>query len=162
MVKIEEYKEQYAKELSDIILSNMYTINIKEHGKEIIDKIAIHFTEEKIKKEFPNRVKCFVAIENGVVVGTVSIDRFRGDKTGKKYIILTVFVKKENHHQGIGKMLMDAIENYAAILDIEELIIPASIHACEFYRKMGYDYLNGIKKQNEEKEYMLVKYFNKK
>jgi hypothetical protein len=41
----------------------------------------------------------------------------------------------------------------------KELHILSSIHACEFYRKLGFDYLNGIKKQNEEKEYMLVKYY---
>lgn len=161
MIEIVEYKEEYTKELSEIILSNLYTINIKDHGKEIIDKIAVNFAEDEIKKNFPNRTKCFVAVYNGKVLGTASIDRFRGDETGRKYIVLTVFVKKENHHQGIGKMLMDAIEDYVATIEIDELVIPASIYACEFYRKLGYDYLNGVKEQNEEKEYMLVKYFNK-
>ena len=161
MINIEEFKEEYAKELSDIILSNMYTINIKDHGKEIIDSLAVLFTEEEIKKNFPNRVKSFMAIKDGTVVGTASIDRLRGDETGKKYIILTVFVKMENHRQGIGKMLMEAVESYAATIDAEEIVIPASVYACEFYRKLGYDYLNGIKEQNEEKEYILVKYLKR-
>jgi len=161
MIKIVEYKDEYAKALSEIILDNMYTINIKDHGKEIIDKIAVHFTEDEIRKNFPNRTKCFVAIENDIVLGTASIDKFRGDETGKKYIVLTVFIKKENHHQGIGKMLMEAIENYVETIEIDELIIPASIYACEFYRKLGFDYINGIKEQNEEKEYILVKYYTK-
>ncbi len=39
MIEIVEYKDEYAKELSEIILSNMYKINIKEHGKDVIDKI---------------------------------------------------------------------------------------------------------------------------
>lgn len=161
MVKIEEYNENYAKQMSDIILSNMYQINIKDHGKEIIDKIAPRFTEEEIKKNFSHRTKCFVAIENNIVIGTASIDKFRGDNTNKKYIILTVFVRIENHHQGIGKMLIQKIEEYAIENSIEEIIIPASVYACEFYRKLGYDYLDGKKEQNEDKEYMLVKYFNK-
>ena len=161
MIKIEEYKDEYAKDLSEIVLSNLYTINIKDHGKKIIDKIAVNFTEEQIKKNFPNRTKCFVVLKDNIVVGTASIDRLRGDETGKKYIILTVFVRLENHHQGIGKILIEKIEEYASTLDIEELFIPSSIYACEFYRKLGYDYLNNKKEQNEEKEYMLVKYFNK-
>lgn len=33
------------------------------------------------------------SIKNKKVVGTASIDRYKGDKTGKKYIVLTVFVK---------------------------------------------------------------------
>ena len=67
-MEIAEYKEEYAKALSEIVLSNMYTINIKDHGKEIIDKIAINFTEEAIKRDFPKRTKCFVAIKDNKVI----------------------------------------------------------------------------------------------
>lgn len=158
MIEIKEYKEQYAKEMSEIILSNLYEINIVDHGKEIIDNIAKHFTEEEIKKNFPNRAKCLVAVENNIVVGTTSIDKLRGDTTGEKYIIQTVFVKMENHHQGIGKMLMAEIEKSAKEIGAKQLIILASIYAREFYRKLGYDYLDGKKELNEEKEYTLVKY----
>ena len=49
MIKIVEYNNNYAKELSEIILDNMYKINIKEHGKEVIDRISKHFTENEIK-----------------------------------------------------------------------------------------------------------------
>lgn len=109
MIEIKEFKEEYAKEMSDIIITNLYKINIKDHGKDIIDRISKHFTEDEIKRNFPNRDKCFVAIENNKVLGTASISKFRGDESGTKYIILTVFVKMENHHQGIGKMLMQEI-----------------------------------------------------
>ena len=160
MIKIVEYDSKYAKEMSEIIINNMYEINIRDHGKDVIDRISKHFSEEEIKKDFPKRTKCFVALCDEKVVGTASIDRFRGDETGKKYIILTVFVKKENHKQGIGKRLIQEIEKYAMQLGVKELIIPASVYGCEFYRKLGYDYLNGKKEQNEDKEYMLVKYFN--
>lgn len=160
MIKIVEYNEKYAKEMSKIIITNMYEINIKDHGKDVIDRISKSFTEKEIKKHFPNRTKCFVATDNETVVGTASIDRFRGDETGIKYIILTVFVKKENHKQGIGKALIQEIEKYAIQIGVKELIVPASVYGCEFYRKLGYNYLNGKKEQNEDKEYMLVKYFD--
>lgn len=158
MIEIVDFKKEYAKELSEIILSNLYTINIKDHGKEIIDRISANFTEEKIIENFPKRTKTIVALKDNKVVGTVSLDRFLGDNTGKKYIILTVFTRIENHHQGIGKLLLNEIEKYAIEIGAKEIVIPSSIHACEFYRKLGYDYLNGIKEQNEDKEYMLVKY----
>mgnify|MGYP003294226651 CR=1 FL=1 len=100
---------------------------------------------EEIKKNFPNRAKCLVAVENNKVVGTTSIDKLRGDTTGEKYMIQTVFVKMENHHQGIGKMLMAEIEKSAKEIGAKQLIILASIYACEFYRKLGYDYLDSKK-----------------
>ena len=71
--------------------------------------------EEEIKKNYPKRTKSYIAIEENKVVGTISIDKLRGDSTGTKYIILTVFVKTENHHQGIGTMLIKKIENYLKI-----------------------------------------------
>lgn len=157
MLEIAEYKEEYAKELSEIILDNMYKINIKEHGKDVIDKLSKHFTEDEIKKTFPNRTKCLVALKDNELVGTASIDRYRGDTTGKKYIILTVFVKMKNHHQGIGKELIQKIEEVAVNIGCKELVIPASVYACEFYRKFGFDYLGGKKIQNEDKEYIVLK-----
>ena len=48
-MEIKEYEEKYAKGMSEIIRDNLYTINIKDYGKEVIDKIARHFTEEEIK-----------------------------------------------------------------------------------------------------------------
>ncbi len=157
MIKIVEYKNEYAKEISEIVLSNMYQINIKDHGKDVIDRISKNFTEDEIKKNFPNRTKCLVALKDNEVVGTASIDKYWGDETGEKYIILTLFVKIQNHHQGIGRKLMEEIENIANNIGCKELIIHASVYACEFYRKFGFDYLDSKKTQNEDKEYILIK-----
>ena len=97
MLEIKEYNDKYASALSRIILDNLYTINIKDHGKEVIDKLSLKFSEEEIKKTFPRRTKCFVAVEEDVVLGTASVDRLWGDDTGLKYIVLTVFVSLEAH-----------------------------------------------------------------
>ena len=35
------------------------------------------FTAEEIKRNFPERVKCYVAVQNGKVVGTASIDEVK-------------------------------------------------------------------------------------
>ena len=157
MFEIKEYKDEYAKELSKIIIDNMYEINIKDHGKEVIDKLSKHFTEDEIKNNFPKRTKCLVALENNVVVGTASISRYRGNETENKYIVLTVFVKIDKQHNGIGTKLMNAIEKEAISLGAKEVVIPASVYACEFYRKFGFDYVDGKKIQNEDREYILIK-----
>lgn len=162
-IQVMEYEEKYAKEMSEIILSNMYTINIKDYGKEMIDRISIHFTENEIKKNFPNRVKCYVALKDGKVVGTASIDKLKDingvkvEDDEKKYIILTVFINLENQHQGIGKLLIQKIEEYASQIGAVELLIPSSIYGCEFYKKLGYDYYNGIKELNKDGQYILSK-----
>lgn len=35
VIEIKEYAEQYAGEMSKIILDNMYTINVKDHGQDV-------------------------------------------------------------------------------------------------------------------------------
>ena len=93
-MEIKEYEEKYAKGMSEIITDNLYTINIKDYGKEVIDKIARHFTEEEIKKNFPQRVKCFVALKDEEVIGTASLDLIKDmygikiEDNKDKYIIL--------------------------------------------------------------------------
>lgn len=158
MVEIKEYEKQYAKEISQIVLTNLYSINIKDHGKEVIDRISRYFTVEEIIKNFPKREKTYVAIEDNQVIGTAGLDRFKGDETGTKYIVLTVFIKMENHHQGIGTMLIKEVEKHAKKIGAKQLIIMSSIYGCEFYRKLGYDFFEGKRDLNEDREYTLVKY----
>ena len=135
MIKIVEYNNDYAKELSEIILDNMYKINIKEHGKEVIDRISKHFTENEIKKNFPNRTKCLVALKDNEVVGTASINKYKGDTTGEKYILLTVFVKIENHHQGIGRKLYNKVES---LNNKGFFTVNSSPYAHEVYKHLGF------------------------
>ena len=78
MLEIKEYEEKFAKELSKMILENLYTINIKDQGKVFVDKISVSFTEEAIKNNFPKRTKCFVAVDDGVVIGTGGFGKFVG------------------------------------------------------------------------------------
>jgi N-acetylglutamate synthase-like GNAT family acetyltransferase len=159
MIEIKEYKDKYAKDISAIVLEDLYKINIKDQGKNVIDKLAPEFSQESIRINFPKRSKCYVALEGNNIIGTASIDKFRGDDTGKKYIILTVFVKMGYQNMGIGKLLFQELDKYIKSNKIEEVLIPASVYGLEFYRKMGYDYVDGIKKQNQDKEYILVKHF---
>lgn len=155
-IRIAEYSEEYAKEMSDIIVKNLLEVNSKDYGIEYAKKHAEEFSVEKIKETFPKRTKVFVALDGEKVVGTVSLDKSWYSDDGE-YYILTVFVDVNYHKLGIGKMLIRKIEEYAKEVKAKRLVIPASIFGCEFYRKLGYEYVNGEKVLNEEKMYMLEK-----
>ena len=79
------------------------------------------------------------------------------EESNNKYIILTVFTNLENQHQGVGKALIQKIEEYAERINAEELLIPASVYGLEFFRKLGYDFYNGNSTQNKDGEYILSK-----
>ena len=117
MIEIRKYDDKYANSISNLIIDNLYQINIKDHGKEIIDSISNRFTADEIKKAFPKRTESLVAIDDSEVVGTASIDRFKGDKTGKKFIILTVFTKIDKHNLGVGTKMIKELEKIALNLE---------------------------------------------
>ena len=143
MLKIVEYKEKYLEQISNIIIQDLLTVNSKDYGMERVKKMAEDFTVEKLQNSLSKRKKVFVALIDDNVVGTAGIDK--SWYSDDEYWILTVFVKPENHGQGIGKKLIEKIEEYATTLPVKKLIIPASITAHKFYYKLGYKYKDGKK-----------------
>ena len=143
MLKIVEYKEKYLEQISNLIIQDLLTVNSKDYGMERVKKMAEDFTVEKLQNSLSKRKKVFVALIDDNVVGTAGIDK--SWYSDDEYWILTVFVKPENHGQGIGKKLIEKIEEYATTLPVKKLIIPASITAHKFYYKLGYKYKDGKK-----------------
>ena len=64
----------------------------------------------------------------------------------------------EYHGKGIGKKIIEVLEQDEYFLRAKRIEIPSSITACEFYLKQGYNYKNGINKINNERLYRLEKY----
>lgn len=157
MIEIKDYDNQYAEEISRIIIQNLLEINSKDYSLEFIKKSAEEFSPEEIKKTFPKRTKVFVSLENDKVVGTTGLDKSFYNNDGE-YWILSVFVDISHHNQGIGRMLINKIEQFAKTISAKRLVIPASITGCEFYHKLGYEYINGKKELNEQQMYIMEKY----
>lgn len=156
MLKIEEYQEKYVEAISNIVIRNLKEINSKDYGIKKTKEMAKDFAVEKLKKTLKSRSKVYVALINNEVVGTAGLDKswYNDDE----YWVLTVFVKPENHRQGIGKMLINKIEEFAFSLPVKKLIIPASITAHQFYYKLGYRYKDGKKELNDEDMYIMEKF----
>lgn len=157
MLKIVEYKEKYLEQISNLIIQDLLTVNSNDYGIERVKKMAEDFTVEKLQNSLSKRKKVFVALIDDNVVGTAGIDK--SWNSDDEYWILTVFVKPENHGQGIGKKLIEKVEEYATTLPVKKLIIPASITAHEFYYKLGYKYKDGKKELNDEDMYIMEKNF---
>lgn len=72
--------------------------------------------------------------------------------------MLTIFVLPEFHGKGIGRKIINTLEQDELYVRANRIEIPVSITATEFYRKFGYDYKNGIKELGEEHLYRLEKF----
>lgn len=155
MITIEEFDSKYSEKISQIIIQNLIEINCKDYGLEYIQSIIGGFSPSQIDKTFSKRVKVFVALENGIVVGTGGLDK--SWYTENEYYILSVFVDIAHHKQGIGRRLIEKIEDFARQINAEKIVVPASIFGCEFYHKLGYNYKNGKKELNDNKMYIMEK-----
>lgn len=98
----------------------------------------------------------YVACDELRIVGCGTIAEYWGSQT--ESILLTVFVLPEYQGKGIGKQIIKTLEQDEYFLRAKRIEVPASITAVEFYRKMGYEYKNGIAEIDEKQVCRLEKF----
>ncbi|PKM95579.1 MAG: GNAT family N-acetyltransferase [Firmicutes bacterium HGW-Firmicutes-1] len=155
VICIVEYDIKYAKEISSLIIRNLKEVNSKDYPISEIEALAERFSEVNIDNLLRDR-KVFVAVWNEKAIGTLSVVNKRGGEVFD-YIFLTIFVNPDFHRRGIGKKLMYEGETYVKGLQGKTISIPSSITSSEFYVRMGYEYIEGIKKLDDSGHYWMVK-----
>jgi GNAT superfamily N-acetyltransferase len=154
-MRIERFQASQADAVSRIIRRDLIEINSRDSSRDRIDALVAYFSPEKIEENA--RSQCtFVAIENGQVVGTASLDNF-GSTERPDYYAVTVFVLPELHGQGIGTRLMEAVESKARQLGAKRITVRAAITAKGFYLKLGYNFLDGVEELDENRNYIMDK-----
>lgn len=154
-IRVRRFKEEDADEVSKLIVRNFLEVNSKDYGIAAMEKLAKVYDSGKVLN-IANYAHTYVFEWNGKIVGTGSISSFWGSKT--ESILLTIFVLPEFHGKGIGRKIINTLEQDEFYVRATRIEIPASITATEFYRKFGYDYKNGVKELDEEHHYRLEKF----
>lgn len=154
-IRVRRFEEEDADEVSKLIVRNFLEVNSKDYGIAAMEKLAKVYDSGKVLN-IANYAHMYVFEWNGKIVGTGSISSFWGSKT--ESILLTIFVLPEFHGKGIGRKIINTLEQDEFYVRATRIEIPASITAAEFYRKFGYDYKNGVKELDEEHHYRLEKF----
>ena len=98
----------------------------------------------------------YVVEENDTIIGCGAIGPYWGSETESS--LFTIFVLPEYQGKGVGRKIIEALEQDEYFLKAKRVEIPASITAVNFYRKMGYEYKNVIDHPGEEQLYRLEKF----
>ena len=154
-ISVRRFTEEDAEEVSKLVVRNFLEVNSKDYGIAAMEKLAKVYDSGKVLN-IANYAHMYVFEWNGKIVGTGSISSFWGSKT--ESILLTIFVLPELHGKGIGRKIINTLEQDEFYVRATRIEIPASITATEFYRKFGYDYKNGVKELDEEHHYRLEKF----
>lgn len=152
---IRRFKEIDAKAVSDLIARTLREVNIKDYSVEYIENDVKILTPEYLI-ERSKWTHSYVVYEDDNIVGCGSIGPYWGSK--EESSLFTIFVLPEYQGKGIGRKIIETLERDEYFLRAKRVEIPASITACQFYRKFGYEYKNGINKIDEEQLYRLEKF----
>ena len=154
-VKARRFQTEDAEEVKNLIVRNFLEVNSQDYGIDAMQKLAEVYGVEKVL-QIASYAHMYVFELENQIVGVGSISSFWGSET--ESILLTIFVLPELHGKGIGRIIIQTLEQDEFFIRANRIEIPASITATEFYRKFGYDYKNGIKELDEEYHYRLEKF----
>ncbi len=153
------YREQDAPEIAALVRRNFLEVNVKDYGEAAMEALARQYDAERIKN-VASYANMYVFCMEEMLVGVGAISSFWGSLT--ESILLTIFVLPELHGNGIGRFIVRTLEQDEFFLRAERIEIPASVTAAEFYRRMGYNYKNGVKVLDGEGHYRMEKFNRKK
>ena len=159
-MEIIEYNDKYLEDVKDLLVElEEYILSIDEDEldqlhKEYRDKMAIL----DLKEVSDNSGKCYLMIDGdkviGLIMGYVRVyDKYDylDYKCPKSGEVSELIVSKRARNSGIGKSLMNKMEQYFKSINCEYIFIDVfgyNKNAIEFYKKQGYHtrMLRNIKK----------------
>ena len=154
-VEIRRFKETDAQEVSALIAKTLRTTNIRDYSSEFIEKEVKVLTPEYIAWR-ASWTHFYVVCDEARIVGCGAIGPYWGSETESS--LFTIFVLPEYQGKGTGRRIVETLERDEFALRAKRIEIPASITACAFYRKLGYDYKNGITSVDDELLFRLEKF----
>ena len=145
-----EYEEKYLEDVKDLLVElEEYILTIDEDEldqlhPEYRDKMA----EFDLRDVFENEGKCFLAIEEGKAIGLIMGCIFPyGDhdyldyKCPRRGVITELIVTSKIRSKGVGKALMDKMEEYFKNVGCEYIMVDVFAYnknGINFYDKNGY------------------------
>ena len=152
---VRRFQYNDAVEVSALIIKTLRTTNAKDYSAEYIENDVKAFSPEGVI-ERASWTHFYVVCDKECIVGCGAIGSYWGKEDESS--LFNIFVLPEYQGKGIGRKIIETLENDEYFLRAKRVEIPASITACEFYKKMGYSYKNGIDVIDEEQLFRLEKF----
>ena len=152
---VRRFQYNDAVEVSALIIKTLRTTNAKDYSAEYIENDVKAFSPEGVI-ERAGWTHFYVVCDKECIVGCGAIGSYWGKEDESS--LFNIFVLPEYQGKGVGRKIIETLENDEYFLRAKRVEIPASITACEFYKKMGYAYKNGIDVVDEEQLFRLEKF----
>lgn len=152
---VRRFAEADAEAVSAVVCETVRISNAKDYPQEYVDVLVKEHSPEVIA-ERAKQGHMYVVCDGGAIIGTGTIAPFWGSET--ESILLTIFVLPAYQGKGVGRMLIETLEQDEFAKRASRIEIPASLTAVQFYRHLGYDYKNGVTEPENGLMYRLEKF----
>ena len=139
----------------EVFKKDVLTENIKDYPKEAINHLIESHNESLIKRR-ANAFHAYVVTDNENIVGVGMVGPYWDSPTESS--LFTIFIDPEYKGQGLGRMIMEALEEDEYYKRADRVEIPASITAVEFYKHFGYGFKKYGNIVDHEGIYRMEKY----
>ena len=129
MIQIRKLKTEDTQALSEMITVTLRTTNAKDYSESYLENIILRMQPDNLLTSAAGR-HFYVAKENGRIVGTGAIGPYCG-KTDES-CLYTVFVHPDFQGNGVGRLIMEALERDECFLRANRVEVPASLTAVRF------------------------------
>ena len=152
---VRRFETNDAPAVSELIIKTLRTSNRKDYSEEYIENDVRLFSPQGVIRR-AEWMHFYVICADGLIVGCGAIGPYWGREDESS--LFNIFVLPEWQGRGVGRKIIEALEQDEFFLRAKRVEIPASVTACEFYKKMGYTYKDGKNVVDEEQLYRLEKY----
>ena len=154
-MKIRRFTENDAEKVSTLIIRTEKITNSKDYSEEWINALEKRAQPSDVL-ERAGWTHFYIVEDNDTIIGCGAIGPYWGSETESS--LFTIFVLPEYQGKGIGRKIIETLEQDEYFLRAKRVEVPASITAVNFYRKFVYDYKNGVDRPDEEQIYRLEKF----
>jgi GNAT superfamily N-acetyltransferase len=131
---------------SQLIADTMKISNRKDYSPEYIERIIQGYSPEFFIEQ-AKETHFYAAVDCCKIIGCGGVTMYHGS-TDQSYL-LAVFVLPEYQGQGIGKLIVEALEEDEYSIRARRIELSSSITASGFYRQLGYESVDGLSEPDE-------------
>ena len=154
-MEIRRLRHQDADEVAQLIAHTLRISNSRDYPEEYI-QVNIDTHSAEVILERAEHGHFYVACDGEMIIGCGCIAPYWGSAV--ESILLTIFVLPEYQGKGIGRRIIQTLEQDEFFFRAKRIEIPASLTAVDFYRKMGYDLKKGVEQPEDGLLYRLEKF----
>lgn len=149
------FQDEDAHEVSALIITTLRICNASDYPPESIEDYIKTLQPQNILDRAKD-THFYVACDGEKIVGCGSIGSYWGKED--ESCLFTFFVLPEYQRKGVGRKIIEALEQDDYFLRAKRIEIHASKTGVPFYIKLGYAYKNDICEPDEEGLFRLEKH----